>query len=266
MTITQTLSNPVQNGAGASVSALLIPADPRQPPRRIEIEGVDDLKQTIGQQIEGLPCPQDPTIWGYVNALARHTPSSELNVRATSILSPREGWIAGDAVIVAFDADRGECDLPGGFEERITAGQTLIEPQLVIKGARSIVHEWEISNDGNGSRTIAVLTVGHHLAIDELARRYTNEFRALLSNRTETPGLFGETILGDGVYSATVIRREGAWHFSDEHLERFATLALEMLRVLIAASDNRVTDYFRVDAGTPTVTRPTVAASGCRPA
>jgi hypothetical protein len=118
---------------------------------------------------------------------------------------------------------------------------------LILRAGRSIVHEWEVSSDGNGPQLLATLTVGHYPAVDRRAQRYGGEFRALLANRTEEPGLFGETIHGDGP-SAFCVHRESAWSFTDEKLDRFTALALARLNALYAVSDERVTGYFEVQS------------------
>ena len=115
---------------------------------------------------------------------------------------------------------------------------------LIVRAGRSIVHEWEVSSDGKGTQLFATLTVGHYPAVDRRAQCYGGEFRALLANRTEQPGLFGETIQGDG-HSAFCIHRESAWSFTDAQLDSFTTLALARLRALYAVSDQRVTGYFQ---------------------
>ena len=102
----------------------------------------------------------------------------------------------------------------------------------------------EVSSDEHGRQLLATLTVGHYPAVDRRAQRYGGEFRALLANRTEEPGLFGETIHGEGLASFCV-RRESAWSFTDAQLDRFAALALARLRALYAVSDERVKGYFK---------------------
>jgi hypothetical protein len=116
--------------------------------------------------------------------------------------------------------------------------------QLIVRAGRSIVHEWEVSSNGKRTQLFATLTVGHYPAVDRLAQRYGGEFRALLANRTEEPGLFGETIHGDGP-SAFCVHRERAWSFTDAQLDSFTTFALARLRALYAASDARVKGYFQ---------------------
>jgi hypothetical protein len=91
---------------------------------------------------------------------------------------------------------------------------------------------------------LATFTVGHYASIDRRAQRCGGEFRAVLANRTEEPGLFGETIHSDGP-SAFCVRREDAWRFTDEQLHSFSALALARLHALYAVSDARVTGYFK---------------------
>jgi hypothetical protein len=122
--------------------------------------------------------------------------------------------------------------------------ETLPIAPLIVRAGRSIVHEWEVNSDRKRTQLFATLTVGHYPAVDRLAQRYGGEFRALLANRTEEPGLFGETIHGDGP-SSFCVHRESAWSFTDAQLESFTTFALTRLRALYAASDNRVTGYFQ---------------------
>jgi len=135
--------------------------------------------------------------------------------------------------------------IPVPNHEQDGAGpETLPMAPLIVRAGRSIVHEWEVSSDGKGTQLFATLTVGHYPAVDRLAQRYGGEFRALLANRTEQPGLFGETIHADGP-SAFCVHRESAWSFTEEKLDRFTALALARLRALYAVSDQRVTGYFQ---------------------
>ena len=196
MTSTLPVPNHVRNGTGPPVSALLIPADPEQPVRRIEI------------------------------------------------VSPSDGWINGDVVLIAFDEREEKCDVRAGLEDSITPTERLPTAPLIVRAGRSIVHEWEVSSDAKGTQLLATLTVGHYPAVDRLAQRYGGEFRALLANRTEEPGLFGETIHGEGP-EAFCVRREGAWSFTDAQLHSFTALALGRLQALYAARDERVTGYFK---------------------
>src|ERR1039458_8806512 len=151
-TSTMPVPSHAQNGAGARVSALLIPADPERPVQRLEISGKDDLSAALGGHIEGVPCHHDSTIWGYVNTLGKYTAGGEPNARASSVLSPGKGWITGDVVLIAFDEHREECDLPIGIEDRITATERLPTAPLMIRAGRSIVHEWEVNSSDNGSQ------------------------------------------------------------------------------------------------------------------
>src|ERR1019366_748578 len=77
MTSTLPVPNHVRNGTGPPVSALLIPADPEQPVRRIEI------------------------------------------------VSPSDGWINGDVVLIAFDEREEKCDVRAGLEDSITPTERL---------------------------------------------------------------------------------------------------------------------------------------------
>lgn len=196
MTSTIPVPNHAQNGAGPRVSALLIPADPEQPVRRV------------------------------------------------AIVSPSEGLVGGDVVLIAFDEHHEEYDPPAGLEDKIAASEKLPMAPLIVRAGRSIVHEWEVSINGNGSQLLATLTVGHYAAIDRRAQQYGAEFRALLASRTEEPGLFGETIHGEGLASFCV-HRERTWSFTDEKLDGFTALALARLQALYAVSDDRVRRYFR---------------------
>lgn len=196
MTSTMPVPNHAQNGAGPRVSALLIPADPEQPVRRV------------------------------------------------AIVSPSEGLAGGDVVLIAFDEHHEEYDPPAGLEDEIAATKKLSAAPLIVRAGRGIVHEWEVNSSDNGSQLLATLTIGHYPAIDRRAQRYGGEFRALLANRTEEPGLFGETIHGEGP-AAFCVRREGAWSFTDAQLDSFTALALARLQALYAARDERVTGYFK---------------------
>jgi hypothetical protein len=169
---------------------------------------------------------------------------SEQPVRRIEILSPSEGLISGDIVLIAFDEHGEERDVPAGLEDRIAATERLPTAPLMVRAGRSIVHEWEVSSNGNGSQLLATLTVGHYAAIDRRAQRCGGEFRALLANRTEEPGLFGETIHSDGP-AAFCVRREDAWSFTDAQLDSFSALALARLHALYAVSDERVKSYFK---------------------
>jgi hypothetical protein len=196
MTSALPVPNHARNGASARVSALLIPADPEQPVRRVEI------------------------------------------------VSPGEELAGGDVVLIAFDEHHEEYDPPAGLEDSVAGTKKLPTAPLIVRAGRGIIHEWEVNSSDNGSQLLATLTIGHYPAIDRRARRYGGEFRALLANRTEEPGLFGETIHGEGP-AAFCVRRESAWSFTDAQLDSFTALALARLQALYAARDERVTGYFK---------------------
>ena len=121
--------------------ALVIPHD-GSPVRELDVpreDALDVLQRAVGGFIEALPLPEhvdmDGTATAYVNEDGKHQlftdPEGEvhnglpINRRATDLLVPGVGlfwgdWIAGDLVVVGFDARRGvHRDIPAPVERTI---------------------------------------------------------------------------------------------------------------------------------------------------
>jgi hypothetical protein len=227
------------------VSALLIPADEKQPARRIDLTGLDDLQAAVGGYIEMVSYHDDPDVCAYVNEEGKYTDGCAPNPRATRLLGPglRAGdWIAGDAVIVGFDRAAGEeRDLPDGFESRLTATASLRDPEQTVHGERHISYEWELGKDGQGALELATLNIIHH------KRRGGGYFTALVMNETvKTTG--GITQRRFAPLSATRICTEEVPRYSAKAMREFAATALDRLRGLYEHEDPQIHGYFRVNA------------------
>lgn len=227
------------------VSALLIPADEKQPARRIDVTGLDDLQAAVRGSIEVVSYHGDPDVCAYVNEEGNYTDGSARNPRATRLLGPglRAGdWIAGDAVIVGFDRAAGEeRDLPDGFESRLGATTSLRDPERTVDGERHVSYEWELGKDGEGARQLAVLSISHH------KQRAGGCFTALVRNETvKTTG--GITAHCFALLSATRICTEEVPRYSAKGMQEFAATALHRLRGLYEQGDPQVHGYFRVHA------------------
>jgi hypothetical protein len=112
---------------------LVIPANPLEPVRELDIpedlDGLGLLQRTVGGHIEaiGLPSHVDPDgkATCYINEEGKYMDSCPPNMRATDLFVPGVGlfwgdYIAGDAIIVGFNARTGEnVDVPVNVEEKI---------------------------------------------------------------------------------------------------------------------------------------------------
>jgi hypothetical protein len=227
------------------VSALLIPADEKQPPRRIEITGLDDLQAAVGGNIEVVSYHGDPDICAYVNDEGKYTDGCARNPRATRLLGPglRAGdWIAGDAVIVGFDRAAGEDhDLLDGFENGLAATTSLGDPERTVDGERHVTYEWVLGTDHGGTRQLAVLSISHH------KHRAGGCFTALVRNETvKTTG--GITARCFAPLSAMRLCTEEVPRYSAKGMEEFAATALDRLRGLYEQGDPRVHRYFQAES------------------
>jgi hypothetical protein len=243
MAITTRVLEHVHNGAGPRAGALLLPADPRQPIRRLKVEGLDDVRAAAGGQIEGFACPSDPSVWGYASAIGKCVAGGEPNARATSLLDPDGAWITGDVVLLAFDDHRQQRDLSARFAALIDEPSVLGEPTLSARGNAAAFHAWEISRDERGGRVMAVLTITLCPALEEpigLAEEYT----ALLSTRAERSDLFDNRLCCDGPRTAFYVRRERGVAVCRNNTCRFAALALATVNALYAVGDERVLAHF----------------------
>lgn len=244
MTITTRVLQHVHNGTGPKAGALLLPADPRRPIRRLTVEGLEDVRAAVGGQIEGFACPSHPSVWGYASAIGKCVAGGEPNARATSLLDPDGVWITGDVVLVSFDDHRQQRDLPTRFAALVDEPEVLGEPTLSARGSAAAFHAWEISRDERGGRVMAVLAITLCPALEEpvgLAEEYT----ALLSTRAERSDLFGSRLCCDGPRTAFCVRRERGVAVCRNNTGRFAALALATVNALYAVGDERVLAHFK---------------------
>jgi hypothetical protein len=227
------------------ISALLIPADEKQPARRIDVTGLDDLQAAVRGDIEVVSYHGDPDVCAYVNEEGKYTDGCAPNPRATRLLGPglRTGdWIVGDVVMVGFDRAAGEdSDLPDGFERRLAATTSLRDPEQTVHDERHISYEWELGKDEEGARQLAVLSISHH------RHRGGSCFTALVRNETvNEKGNITERCFAP--LSATRICTEEVPRYSAKGMREFAATVLHRLRDLYEQGDPQIHSYFRVNA------------------
>jgi Domain of unknown function (DUF3846) len=152
----------------AAVSAVLIPVNPEQPVRRINVDGLGDLQAAVGGHIEAV----DTSILGdrltsYINADGKYN-GCEPNPRATTLLGPglfAGDFIAGPLLVCGFDPELGENrDCPTGFEaEFLGVHRPLPSADHELPGDRSVTYAWNLrtielvraraaERDGSGPR------------------------------------------------------------------------------------------------------------------
>ena len=127
-----------------AVSAVLIPADPGEPVRRVTVDGLAELQAAVGGDIEAV----DTAILGdrltsYINADGKFN-GCQPNPRATELLGPglfAGDFIAGPLLVCGFDPDEGENrDCPAGFEaEFLGVPRPLARPDYKL-GRRPVGH------------------------------------------------------------------------------------------------------------------------------
>ena len=128
--------------------------------------------------------------------------------------------------------------------------QQLRAPDARARGERRIVFEWELSDDGEGHRRLAVLTVSFRkTGINYINyERHPTEYIAGLRNEQE------DTVgsLPTRSYSprdSLGVCREATNRFSKKGLAAFAETAARELKRRYAASDAAVLAYFNTDDG-----------------
>jgi hypothetical protein len=239
-----------------TVSAILIPADIDEPLQRISVDGLADLQAAVEGDIEAYPYHADDTITTYGNDEAKLVDEPQMNTRATQLMGPglfAGDYIAGNLVVCGFDHDEGEnLDCPDGFEEVIvTARRELRNPDRTEIHGRTVSMEWDLFEDADAKRTMAVLSIMHDTpGVGVLSgRQHGNEFTATLGNQTEqrrTPGIVSR---GFSVGAGVRLTSEAISRYSEKRREAFAAQALELLRDGYSRSHPQLTRYFKVESG-----------------
>lgn len=139
---------------------------------------------------------------------------------------------------------------------------TLPEPTNVRTKDRSIDYDWFIREE-EGTRPVedgetpgrrrvyANLTIMHHTGgVNYLAgTQHGNHFSASLSNETAEDVIHDGRKIGESrgffIGRGLGLAREDVGRFSKKRMETFAAAALEQLRELYEAGDERVMRYFR---------------------
>lgn len=133
---------------------------------------------------------------------------------------------------------------------------TLRAPDARGRGNRRIVFEWEIANDGEGHRRLAVLTVTFRKAGVGLFsyKPHPTEYIAGLCNEDEntTDTLPVRT---SSPLDSLGLCRESTTRFSNKALAKFAETAARGLKARYAAGDTAVLRYFTPDTS-PTAANP----------
>lgn len=233
----------------AAVSAVLIPADPAEPVRRITVQGLAGLQAAVGGDIEAV----DTAVLGqqltsYINADGKCNGSAP-NARATQLLGPglfAGDFIAGPLVVCGFDPREGENrDCPPGFEvEFLGIPRPLQGPDHTLPGHRSITYAWNLRTTQGGAMELAVLHIGYRLDGPR-----AHEFYAKLQNETATDPAHAIVRRGLSAGGGVILCRQEVSRFTPHALERFADLAMARLTGLYGHSDPRVTRYFRTMFG-----------------
>ena len=232
-----------------AVNAVLIPADPGEPVRRVTVDGLHGLQAAVGGDIEAV----DTAVLGdqltsYINAEGKFN-GSQPNPRATELLGPglfAGDFIAGPLLICGFDPDEGENrDCPPGFEaEFLGIPRPLARPDHQLAGNRSVTYAWDLRAGASGGRELAVLHVDYRPGGPR-----AHEFYATLQNETAPDPARTIVRRGLGAGGGIILCREEVSRFTPLALERFAELALARLGGLSGHSDPRVTRYFRTMFG-----------------
>jgi hypothetical protein len=125
---------------------------------------------------------------------------------------------------------------------------TLRAPDARGRGSRMIVFEWEIANDGEGHRRLAVLKVTFRKAGINVFNyeRHPTEYIAGLYNEDEdtTDSLPVRT---SSPLDSLGLCRQSTSRFSQKGLAQFAQTAARELKARYAASDSTVLRYFAAD-------------------
>jgi hypothetical protein len=126
----------------------------------------------------------------------------------------------------------------------------LPDPEREVRRERGINYEWEISNDGEAGRRLAVLSITHRAAGMSLSgRSQPNHFAATLRNQSEQKRPGGIVTRGFSLSCGqVVIAAEEVTRFSQKRQDTFAKAALETLRERYEQQHEDVLSYFRSQA------------------
>ncbi len=145
-------------------SAIVIPANPEIPLRRITVGGRADLHAAVGGYVEARDYHADPTITAYCHEEAKFVAMPAINRRATRWLGPglfAGDYVADDVVVCGFTQGQNR-DCPDNFEEMITsAGRPLPEPTALAAEPRTLRLAWDLRMRDPSGRRLAVLTITH---------------------------------------------------------------------------------------------------------
>jgi hypothetical protein len=239
-----------------SIAALVVPADIDTPMRRIGVSGLADLQAAVGGNIEALPYHGDDAVTAYGDEEAKLVDEPEMNARATRLLGPglfAGDFIAGDIVVCGWDHEAGEnLDCPQAFEEIIEqAHRDLRDPDRRTIRSRTVSYEWDLFEDDEQKRTMAVLSIMHDTAGAHVlsGRQHGNEFAAILSNETVQPRSSGIVARGFLVRQGIRLGTQPVSRYSEKRRDTFAAAMLELLHRAYAESNPQVTRYFRLQNG-----------------
>jgi hypothetical protein len=125
----------------------------------------------------------------------------------------------------------------------------LPDPEREVRRERAISYEWEISDDGEVGRRLAVLSITHKTAGMSLSgRSQPNQFVATLRNQSEQKRPGGIVTRGFSLFSGQRIATEEVTRFSQKRQDTFAKAALETLRERYEQQHEDVLSYFRAQA------------------
>lgn len=241
------------------MKALLIPVEGAARP--VEVRNGDggatleDLQRLVGGDFETGPYPGRDDVAPYWHAEGKYAGAGgqplPRNERATGLLAPTlfDGdWIAGDLVLLGFDAATGESrSLPEDLTLPAPPDLDLLlaEPKI-HRGERRVRHDWLLTTDDDGQRHYLVLTVRYNSGgVNYFSGR--NEprcYEATFGRETERD-VAGGTIRGFRAFSAMLVERsDEVGRYSQKRLEEFVPVARSRLRVLATEGNGKVARYF----------------------
>jgi hypothetical protein len=123
--------------------------------------------------------------------------------------------------------------------------RVLADPQRIVPGERSVIYEWEITNDDKGHRRLAVLIVQYRKKGVNYAtyERHPNSFVSWLRTEEEDTTELCPMRTYEGL-SGIQITTEEVTRFSQKRLRAFADAALQRVRHLYTEQGGVLAPYF----------------------
>ena len=227
-----------------TITGLVLPADPEQPPRRLTIDGAQDLSAVVRGELEGIRSTAHRHLQAFI-AAGENRKGRPLNEAANRVMRPGcpdDARIVGNVVLVGYDTRaRSACDLSDEQQRRITGQGPIHYPdRREVRSDRHLTYSWDLAPLPDGRMLQASLNVRYH---DPLQPRDAGCFVSYLTNEAVTVGADGGRAL-QGMWFGTC-KTQSAQRFTKRARDQFAAWMLDRVRGAFLLPDSPVKGMFR---------------------